>query len=297
LDFVVIGAQKAGTTSLWRYLEDNEALFMPPHKEASFFSEPGYPAQLRGYMRALFKRAPATAKLGKVSPAYMHGSREVPVELVAERIAETLPDVKLVALLRDPVARAHSAHRMLVRRGTENRSFDAAMRELLTKAELEHARRRPEEGNTYVAAGEYGRMLTLYLERFERDQLHVELTADLERDPAAVVRRVCTFLGVEPHEPRRLGERFFPSGRDRVSPEGARDLKEYLDQHVWPHMRHSEQHRGIFEQWFELWNVVPAPPVELVCDETAALLREHYAEDEGVLEAAVGIRVPREAGV
>ena len=54
LDFVVIGAQKAGTTSLWRYLEDNPALRMPPAKEAPFFSEDVYPQGFRAYMRELF---------------------------------------------------------------------------------------------------------------------------------------------------------------------------------------------------------------------------------------------------
>ena len=292
LDFIVIGAQKAGTTSLWRYLEDNEALRMPPDKEASFFSEPLYPAELRGYMRALFKDAPLRAKLGKVTPVYMHGTPTVPVPLIAERIRETVPEVRLVALLRDPVERAHSAYRMMKRRSAETRSFPQAVEQLLTPAALDEARRQPEPTNTYVVAGEYGRLLGAYLERFPRDQLQVELSSDLASSPAAVVDRVCAFLGVDPHTPAHLGERFFASGGPRVAPEAERDLKDYLERNVWQRMRHAEQHRERFRQWFELWNVLPDPAPATVDEPTTALLREHYADDARLLQATTGVTVP-----
>lgn len=291
LDFVVIGAQKAGTTSLWRYLADNPRLAMPPHKEASFFSEPSY-ADFRGYMRALFKDAPRGAKLGTVTPVYMLGTPDAPVPVIADRIRAAAPAVKLIALLRDPVERAHSAWRMVTRRGLETRSFAEAISQLLEPGELERARREPAEERAYVVAGEYGRMLADYLERFERSQLHVELSSDLERAPADVVRRVCKFVGVEPHEPQRLGERFHASGRERVSAEAEADLKGYLERNVWPRLRHADQHRHEFEGWFELWNTLAEPSAEPVDEATAARLRAHYAGDAAVLEAATGVRAP-----
>lgn len=291
LDFIVIGAQKGGTTSLWRYLEDNDAIVMPPDKEAWFFSEPSYPEAGRGYMRALFRDAPRGAKLGTVTPVYMHGTSTAAVPLIADRIRETAPDVRLIALLRDRVERAHSAHRMLVRRGVETRTFAEAVDYLLSPAELERARREPEPTSSYVAAGEYGRMLAAYLDRFGRDQLHIELTADLDREPEEVVRRVCEFIGVRPHEPRRLGERFYPSGAPRVSVEAERDLKDYLEHHVWPRVQHGEQHRESFKNWFELWNVLPAPPAEAVDEATRTRLQAHYERDEQLLEDALGVRV------
>jgi hypothetical protein len=292
LDFIVIGAQKAGTTSLWRYLEDNDGLRMPPDKEASFFSEPGYPADLRSYMRALFKDTPRGSKLGTVTPVYMHGTPGAPVPLIAERIADTFPEVKLVAVLRDPVERARSAHRMMARRGLERRSFAKAVKQLLAPDALDSARSRPDNTNTYVVAGEYGRLLGAYLDCFARDRLHLELSADLSRSPAEVVARVCEFLGVRPHTPRHLGERFFEGGPPRVSPEAERDLKDYLERNAWSRIRHSAQERERFRQWFELWNVVPEPPADPVDERTASLLREHYEEDARLLEAATGVRVP-----
>jgi hypothetical protein len=297
LDFVVIGAEKSGTTSLWRYLEDNPSIRVPAHKEAPFFSEAIYPEQLRGYMRALFKDAPRHATLGKVTPAYMHGTPEAPVPVIASRIRETFPGVSLVALLRDPVARAHSAHRMMRRLGIERRDFSRAIDELLDRDALQHARTTPDPRNTYIVAGEYGRILGTYLDLFPNEQLHVELSVDLDRAPGEVVSRVCEFLGVEPHEPRLLGERFMPSGGPRVSPEGERDLKEYLERNAWARMRHAGQHRESFRQWFDLWNVVPAEASEPVNEATAVRLRAHFEEDEHLLEETLGVRVPRETPV
>jgi hypothetical protein len=292
LDFLVIGAQKAGTTSLWRYLEDNPRLRMPPGKESPFFTEAAYPDGLRSYMRALFKDAPRGAKLGTVTASYMLGARGVAVPEIAARIRRTVPGVRLVALLRDPVARAASAHQMARRDYGETRSFDEAVRALLEPAALEDARSQPTDTNSYIVGGEYGRMLAAYLELFDREQLLVELTATLDSNPDDVVRRVCEHIGVEPHEPRNLGTRYFPSGDPRVSREAEADLKGYLERHVWPRMRHPAQHREAFDFWFRLWNAVPGPPPKPVDEGVAALLREHYAGDARRLEAVTGLDVP-----
>ncbi|HEX2104152.1 MAG TPA: sulfotransferase [Solirubrobacteraceae bacterium] len=292
LDFVVIGAQKAGTTSLWRYLEDNPGLRMPPAKESPFFTEAGYPHELGRYMRALFKDAPRSAKLGTVTVSYMLGANGVDVPTVAARIRDAFPHVRLVALLRDPVDRALSAHRMSLREHGETRSFRDAVREQLEPAELDRARRDPTPTNTYVVAGEYGRILEAYLAHFDREQLLVAFTADLERAPGDVVRRVCEHLGVAPHVPEHLGERFYPGGRPRVSPEAEADLKRYLARHVWPRMRHAAQHRTAFEFWLRLWNAEPGPPEEPPDDATAAALREHYAPDVERVAAIAGVEPP-----
>jgi hypothetical protein len=292
LDFLVIGAQKAGTTSLWRYLEDNPALRFPPAKEAPFFIEPAYPDQLRGYMRALFKDAPRRARLGTVTPPYTTGSPGIPVSEIVRRIRATVPDVRLVVLLRDPVERAFSAHRMQTRRDAERRSFEQAIAEQLEPAALERGRRGPAEHESYVTAGEYGRIIETYLAAFPREQLHVELTTDLASAPEAVVARVCAFLGVEPHEPRRLAERFHESGTRRVTPSAERDLKDHLGRHVWPRIRHPDQHRDSFDRFFDLWNVEPELLEQPAATGVTASLREHYGADTEKLVALTGCAVP-----
>jgi hypothetical protein len=294
LDFVVIGAQKAGTTSLWRYLEDHPELLMPPDKEASFFSEPDSPGGFRAYMRALFKDAPRGRLLGTVTPAYMMGTPSVPVPTIAERIRAAAPDARLVAILRDPVERAYSEYRMWVGYGKEGRPFEEVVEQLLDPAQLERVRRGPGDHDGYVARGEYGWMLRAYARCFPPEQIHVELTEDLERDPGGLVERVCRFVGVEPHRPVRLGERHNPSGRPRVSERAEAELKGYLDRNVWPRVRYSAQHRNHFHQWFLYWNSEPGPPPERppIDESVAARLREHYRRDATMIEDAVGLRVP-----
>lgn len=293
LDFIVIGAQKAGTTALWRYLEDNPRLRMPPDKEAAFFTEPNYPDGLRSYMRALFRDAPARTRLGTVTPVYMVGVRGLPVPAIAERIQRTYPDVRLVALLRDPVDRALSAYRMMVRRKWEQRSFEEAVTELLEPAALERARSEPSDLTSYVVAGEYGRVLGEYRARFGADQLHVELTDDLEREPEAVVRRVCEFLGVPPHTPEHAGRRFHVGGtRRRTSPEAEADLKDYLRRNVWPQTRYPRQYEDQFDRWFDIWNVEPEAAPQPPADETARRLRDHFAADARLLAEVAGVTAP-----
>ncbi|MDQ3740633.1 MAG: sulfotransferase [Actinomycetota bacterium] len=293
LDFIVIGAQKAGTTSLWRYLEDNPGLVMPPDKEASFFSEPHW-AEDRAFMMAIYKHAPRGKLLGKVTPAYMTGTPAASVATIAERIHSTVPQARLVALLRDPVERAFSAHRMWIQLGEEDRSFEQAVDDLLAPEALERGRRGPSIRDSYVVSGEYGRMLRAYARHFDPAQLHVELTDDLERAPGEVVERVCRHIGVDPHTPARLGERHNAGGRPRVSEKAEGELKEYLDRNVWPRLKHPDQHRNHFQQWFLYWNAEPGPPAPAppIDERTAARLREHYAEDARILEDALGLRVP-----
>lgn len=290
LDFIVIGAQKAGTTALWRYLRGHPDLRTPPAKEASFFTEAGYPSELRSYLRALFKDSPRRARRGTVTPVYMLGVPGVSAPEVAARIRATVPDVRLVAILRDPVERAFSAYRMSG--SSDPRTFAEAIAEQLEPRELERARRGPEARSSYVVGGEYGRVLAAYLDLFPREQLHVELHDDLERAPGAVVARVCSFLGVAPNEPEPLPERAYPSGRPRVSTEAEAELKTYLERNAWSRMRHAEQHREAFEFWFRLWNAVPAPPAEEIDEATAARLRAHYASDSELLAAVTGVEVP-----
>ena len=294
LDFIVIGAQKAGTTALWRYLEDNPALGLPASKEAEFFSISAYPSGLRPYMRGLAKYAPARAKLGTVTPEYMLGTPVAPPRVIADRIRETFPEVRLVALLRDPVERARSHHRMSSRRGIEPRSFDDAVAELLHPAELDRARSGPSETNAYIAGGEYGRILADYLERFPREQLLIELTDDLEREPDAVIRRVCEFVGVKPHDPARLGRRFHVSGsRPLIPPDAEAELKHHLRRNAWSLMRHSAAHEEWFAKWFDMWNIQPDEnPPEKVDPNIDARLRDHFAPDADLLERITGVQAP-----
>ena len=197
-DYLVIGGQKCGTTTLHHLLSDNPRLAQPRTKEAPLFLREVSEADVRRHV-VRHVGAPDGRLTGKATPAYMcHPG-------VAARIAAANPSTRLIAVLRDPIERARSHWRMQCSFGTEHRPFAVAMNDALTTRSA-HIPTRQEDG--YVAWGEYGRILEGYLSVFPRDQLHVLCLDDLEADPVGTISRICDFLGVDPHVPRYAGTHF-----------------------------------------------------------------------------------------
>ena len=101
LDFVVIGASKSGTTSLFHYLGEHPSIWLPPSKDAPFFSADEWFEKGWGWMlEDTFRGAPIDQLWGTVTPRYMEDDR------VPERMVGLMPHLKLVALLRNPIDRA-----------------------------------------------------------------------------------------------------------------------------------------------------------------------------------------------
>src|SRR5271157_2660056 len=109
MEFLVIGAQKAGTTTLWNLLRDHPQLWLPDAKEVPFFSHTEvYEAGWESYLERLRVPAGDGALRGTITPHYMPGWHDASTRVVAERIAGLLPEVRIVALLRDPVDRGRA---------------------------------------------------------------------------------------------------------------------------------------------------------------------------------------------
>jgi hypothetical protein len=333
LDFIVIGAQKAGTTSLFQHLRLHPEISLPPGKEWPYFSDDEvYARGWSAYMRNLTRHdafADPGRKWGTVTPQYMMGgpylsngdaTESYDERTVPSRISECLPSVRLIAILRDPVERARSHHRMLVMRGDERRSFDDAIGELLHPDALERSRRRPGERLGYVTWGEYGRILAGYVDVFSREQILVVFTDELERAPAVLLSRIQEFIGVSADfEPDNLGARYQAGAIDRgfswrspsswmspsspFSPQGLGRAvgRNSGAQAVWhaipedrqrrlrrPYERISRQaavrnRRGSPNDVSA--NTRPSPA-------TLTRLREHYARDVGELAALLGVTPP-----
>jgi hypothetical protein len=313
LDFIVIGAQKSGTTSLFEYLRLHPEISLPAGKEAPYFShDPLYELGWGAYMRKLALVDPAR-KWGTVTPRYMaggvsHSSVEglstsgYDERTIPQRIHERLPEARLIVILRDPVKRARSHHRMRTMEGREQRSFSDALDQLLRPEMLDRARQNPQDLNGYVTWGEYGRAIGGYLDVFPREQLLVTFTEELERDPAGLLARIHSFIGVRADfEPGNLGTRYRESATERrfswlspysrFSPQGvqrslagstrARALWDTLPEAAQRQLRHPYER---FAYQVGLWNrrtqadangVGEAEPR----DATMARLREHYARD------------------
>lgn len=229
LDFLVIGAQKAGTTSLFEYLRAHPEVYLPPGKEVPFFGHDtvfaSYDGRADVYVADVFARAPEDSLWGTATVSYMAGSLipealdesehprllDMPgtETLVPERIRAQMPDVKLIAALRDPIERARSSHQMNVLWGIETRSFEQAVQELLDPAILVRSRRLPARMDSYVVLGEYGRILQGYLQTFPAEQLHVLFTTELAAAPERVVAELFAYLKVDStFVPGNLGTRY-----------------------------------------------------------------------------------------
>jgi Sulfotransferase domain len=328
LEFLVIGAQKAGTTTLWQLLRDHPQLWLPETKEAPFFShDEVYARGWDAYLTRL--EAPANGDLlrGTVTPHYMHGWQQVSTDMVASRIASCLPDVKLIALLRDPVERARSQHAMASARGRERRGIDQAISELLHPEALRRARRTPDDTNSYVVQGEYGRILGEYLTRFPRTALHLEYSDSLARTPIETVKRILRFLAVSlDYEPPAPFRRSFAGGhrprvpdldllellrdidaaptptcaavarawaaRRSLDETGGEELELAVQRYVdSPGEDRARARKGLEFTLRKTWNVAPSPP-EPISEEARNALEAHYAPDVEKLRLATGVTVP-----
>jgi hypothetical protein len=175
----VIGAVKAGTTSLHDYLRQHPEVFMPQRKELMFFAYNGtggdaiYPAKTLEQYEGFFDPVTDETAIGEASPRYLASER------AAERIREIIPAARLIVSLRNPVDRAFSAYQMDLRAGRL-----AGMPFIET---LETTPRRW-----------YSQSLQSYFSRFDRSQFRIILFEDLVRQPVATVQSLFAFLGVAP---------------------------------------------------------------------------------------------------
>ncbi len=313
IDFLVIGAPKSGTTSLFEYLRQHPEISLPPDKEAPYFSDDRIYGEVPWdeYLRRAFP-APKRGRLsGTITPHYMSpitGVSEPPVGeepasagyddyTLPRRIHERLPSVRLIAILRDPVERAYSHHIQETRLGFESRPFAEAVDELIQPDALAHCRAQSTRTDCYVVLGEYGRVLKAYYDVFPRGRILVLFTEALAREPLAVLRRIYDFLGVTPDvEPRNLGKRYNVSAAEvklsRISPATLVRVASSnpVARAVWrslPDARKSAvlgRYRRLdfrFKTWNRRAAAVTQPPTE----DSAALerLRDHYAPDGRLL--------------
>jgi Sulfotransferase domain len=314
LDFVVVGAAKAGTTALFNLLRAHPELHLPEGKELPYFvsAEHDYYDSAASFYADAFRERRPGQLCGTVTPQYLYGALlgaggGQDETAIPRRIHDAYPEARLIAVLRDPVARARSHHRMSRMRGFDSRGFDEAIAELLAAAALADSRARPSETNSYVVHGEYGRLLGGYLDAFPREQLLILFHEDLERDPAAACEAVFSFLGVDPgFRPPNLGRRYNEgAGRRRLA---------WLDPIAWQRAAvRSAVLRGLWRRLpaalrrralgrfnlvsrrLFLWNRVPVGSGEdpdPVSAETRAALRAHFREDEAGLRARLQTAPP-----
>lgn len=193
-DFLILGAMRAGSTSLYRYLGAHPDVYITP-KELGFFTE-HFDKEIDWYRDQYSGRSEAV--LGEATADYLARPSAM------RRIAATLPEANLIASLRNPVDRAFSHYGLLSSRGVDTRTFDRAIDEELA-AVAEHG---PDaEGVFYLSHGMYDVHLARWFELVDRKRMHLVVFDELKSDPLEVYRRICRVLGVpETFVPEILGE-------------------------------------------------------------------------------------------
>jgi hypothetical protein len=185
--FLLVGAMKSGTTTLIRTLGAHPDVYAPD-QEVRFFDR-HYDRGLDWY-RGEFAAAGDARAVGESTPAYLYQPHAVP------RMAATLPDATLVAILREPVARAYSHYWHNRTRGHEELSFEEALDAEPERLAARGPLRRPRYA--YVGHGRYVEQIERLTQHYPRSAVEVVLFEDLRRDPNAVLARLFSVLGVDP---------------------------------------------------------------------------------------------------
>jgi hypothetical protein len=298
LDFIIIGAQKSATTSLFKYLQPHPDIFMPSNKEAPFFSSDSlYKAGWESFVKDYFDGAGDDQRWGTASPQYMGDPR------VPERIHAMMPDTKLIALLRNPVERAYSHYTMSTRRGFDNRSFDDAVEDLrkdeALKAardkmpELEQGKTHEDESGHYLVWGEYGRILSQFLDYFPQDQLLVLFMDEMIQDPVTTYKRVIEFIGiVDDFVPQNVGKVYHKGGTQQIIPDSWRTMikTNSLFRLFWD--RVPDRIRNNVRYWYDQKNVKTGSGEDAPSMQARQMLIDHFAQDVEQLEKIIGRAVP-----
>jgi Sulfotransferase domain len=203
-NFFIVGAAKAGTSSLHEYLGRHPQIYMSPRKEPHFFSQVSYTRESEHFLRpavgevgyaALFEGAERFDAVGESSTSYLWDER------APYRIRERVPEARIIILLRDPIERAYSHYLADVRYDRVRLPFSGAL--------LQDAAREKKVwgvSRLYVEMGRYASQVSRYLEAFSPDCVRVYLSDDLRRNPEDVLRDVASFLGVDPGAIGRVDE-------------------------------------------------------------------------------------------
>lgn len=238
--FLIVSVERGGTTSLYRYLTQHPCVGESFRKEVDFFDfnwsrglgwyRAHFPTRAQAAWTRLRHGSPLVA--GEATPYYLYHPQ------VPARVARTLPDVRLVALVRNPVDRAWSHYNMNRRQQKETLSFEEAIEreeerlageeERLASGEIAFSESHYKFG--YKLRGRYAERIERWYEHVPRERLLVVPSEELYAEPQAVVDRVLAFLEMAPfrlHSVKAYNQKPY----DEIDPATRRRLSEYFAPH------------------------------------------------------------------
>ena len=291
-NFFIIGAERSGTTSLWLYLKQHPDIYMSPIKEPQFFSwgeqewnffgpgdtrthEPKSLVKNLVQYQSLFEKVSDEKVIGEASTSYLYSSRAM------ERLWRFAPSAKLIAILRNPVDRAHSAF--------VKRHYMAGSEPLTDFSEALQEEERRIRNNWYPAyhykhKGYYYSQLKPYFDLFGQGQILVLLYEDLVRNPRAMLRETLRFLKVdESFLPKEFGQ--YNTSKISRSSKVTVFLKRVTQNRFFREVRRSSKLLDRFIRQAYLINGKPRPELS---PEIRKRLVEMYREDIVKLQDLIG---------
>lgn len=239
--FIMVGAQRCGTTSLYRALLAHPSILPPVYHKGVNYFDVGYghgPAWYRGHFPRLSTAAAIERKTGTPTVTFEASGYYMHHPWAASRIAADLPDVKVVVMVRDPVERAFSAHKHELARGFESEPFEKAL-------ELEDSRIEPElarmvedpsyqssiyRHQAYRRRGHYAEQISAFVDRLGTNQVHVVDSNDFFAEPVHEYTRLLRFLEMPVVLPASF-ERYNARPSSAMPPGVEVSLREYFASH------------------------------------------------------------------
>jgi hypothetical protein len=200
-NFIVVGAAKSGTTSLYYYLKQHPEIYMSPIKEPLFFSFINKKVDFKGPFdreknesiiteieeyKALYKGVKNEKAIGECSPCYLYFQNSV------TNIKKLIPECKIIIVLRNPIERAYSQYIQLVMLGQETLTFEKAL-----KKQEERKKLNWRWNYFFVEQGFYYNQVKRYLDEFGLDKVSIYLFEELIEDPKHLMQNIYKFLSVD----------------------------------------------------------------------------------------------------
>jgi len=278
-NFLLVGAPKAGTTSLWEYLNNHPQVYFPEVKEPHYFS-PTLPTDSyllpirdrKKYLK-LFEGVKDEIAIGEASASYLWDPQS------AKFIHDTIPNVRIIIMLRNPVERAFSAYLMFYSMNREKLSFGKVIRRNVNNDLVSFDR------EWILGPGFYSEEVKRYLDIFESNKVKIIIFEEFVKEAKKQIKEVLKFLGLNENAPINVEKTFNPYGEARWSFAktvlGSPTFSRTIIKYVRPKTR-TKLRRYILKE---------ATKPKLL-EEDRLFLEDHYYDDVKKLEKILGRKLP-----
>jgi hypothetical protein len=286
INFFVIGAQKAGTTSLHFYLDNFNDITLPTAKESPFFSRLFDDKNFEVFFSNAYQNIKANSIVGKVTPQYSYYLS------AARNIHKYNSNAKIILIARNPIKRAYSHYMMNKRRGIENLSFEERVLTILdNKISFDESESligninydKAYELNKILLWGCYGEILNTYTKYFSSDSILIVDSIELETNTSNIINKIRNFLELPISHQEVIYKKYHVGGEKTKIPRLDILIETPAIQKIKKYIPKKWKHSAIIESLrfnYEIWNIKHLSNKQiLLSTETYKKLVEFYKID------------------